>query len=297
MENTLEVNDQQLMIKEYDNKRVVTMWDIAKAHGVDTRNIRNNFKNNSKYLVEGEDYYLLEKREDFVVNLIHKEDLKRNAVSRAKNIPIFTETGYLMMVKPMQDELSWEVQRKLVNSYFKVSDYLNKQNITIEPSKLNSPLQKLEDVNKTIEQIDSMLTQMRASNTERMKVINSLLLSAGIVIPQIDVKNVQGRKDKSGFITLEELASRIGLYTEDWKPNLEAIMVCLNHIEMELSDVNVVLRFNSNNNGYWFSVRFNPLLQDKIENYLRNENYPYHLEVEYENGNVTRIATLYRKAV
>ncbi|MBU5227811.1 ORF6N domain-containing protein [Clostridium senegalense] len=297
MNKTLTVNDQQLIIKEYDNKRVVTMWDIAKVHGVLTQNIRDNLRNNQKYLIEGEDYYLLNKRDEFVHDLIVKEDLKKNAVSRAKDIPIFTETGYLMMVKPMQDELSWEVQRKLVNSYFKVSDCLKKQNITIEPLKPNSPLQKLEDVNKTIDYMDSMLTKMQVSNTERMKVINSLLLSAGIVIPQIDVKNVQGRKDKSGFITLEELAIRIGLYTEDWKPNLEAIMVCLNHIEMELSDVNVVLRFNSNNNGYWFSVRFNPLLQDKIEIYLRNENYPYHLEVEYENGNVTRITTLYRKAV
>lgn len=297
MNNTITINDQQLMIKEYDNKRVVTMWDIAKAHNVPQKNVRDNFKNNQKYLVEGEDYYLLKKASDFAHDLIVSNDVSRKAISASKNIPIFTETGYLMMVKPMQDELSWEIQRTLVKSYFKASECVKKQNITIEPVKPTSQLQKLEDVNKTIEHMDSMLSKMKVSNTERMKVMNSLLLSAGIVIPQIDVKDVQGRRDKSGFITLEELASRIGLYTEDWKPNLEAIMVCLNHIEMELSDVNVVLRVNSNNDGYWFSVRFNPLLQDKIENYLRNENYPYHLEVEYENGNVTRIATLYRKAV
>lgn len=31
-----------------------------------------------------------------------------------------TEQGYLMLVKPFSDDLSWEVQRQLVNGYFKV---------------------------------------------------------------------------------------------------------------------------------------------------------------------------------
>jgi DNA-binding XRE family transcriptional regulator len=33
----------------------------------------------------------------------------------------FTESGYLMLVKSLTDDLSWEVQRLLVNSYFRAN--------------------------------------------------------------------------------------------------------------------------------------------------------------------------------
>ncbi|WP_051539795.1 ORF6N domain-containing protein [Clostridium ihumii] len=273
MSNTLTVNDQQLMIKEYDGKRVVTMWDIAKAHGVDTKNIRKNFKSNSKYLIEGEDYYILDKTNEFAHTLSASNDVSRKAISASKNIPIFTETGYLMMVKPMQDELSWEVQRTLVKSYFKASECVKKQNITIEPVQTTNQFQKLEDVNRTIEHMDSMLSKMSVSNTERMKVVNSLLMSAGITIPQIDVKVSQEKKDKSRFISLEELAVNIGFFTERFKPNIEGIMFCLNHIQMELSDMDIALKTSLNNNGYWFSIKFNPALQEQIEDFLKTKKY------------------------
>ncbi|HNQ43870.1 MAG TPA: hypothetical protein PKI59_05545 [Candidatus Cloacimonadota bacterium] len=33
----------------------------------------------------------------------------------------FTESGYLMLVKSLTDDLSWAVQRELVNSYFRAN--------------------------------------------------------------------------------------------------------------------------------------------------------------------------------
>lgn len=42
--------------------------------------------------------------------------------SNAKEIILITEQGYLMLVKSLTDDLAWEVQRKLVKSYFKAAD-------------------------------------------------------------------------------------------------------------------------------------------------------------------------------
>lgn len=58
----------------------------------------------------GEDYFVCETYEA-------KELF---GISAPNGIALMTEQGYLMLVKPFSDDLSWEVQRQLVNGYFKV---------------------------------------------------------------------------------------------------------------------------------------------------------------------------------
>lgn len=290
MENTLQINDQQLMIKEYNNQRVVTMWDIANLHGVDSRNIRMNFKNNSKYLVEGEDYYLLDKRNNFVVNLIDKEDLKRNAVSRAKDIPVFTETGYLMITKPMTDELSWQVQRLLIKSYFKVQE-VYKSEVALTKSEEPKQLQNLSDINKTIELVNSMLPKTRISNNDRMKIASDLLEQAGVKLPQVKMLD---SSNKVNYITLNELADRVGIYREDGAPSSEAAMACICQVGANLADLNLNLRINEDNDSCWFIIKFNPFLADRISEYLESKNYPPFIEMKEVKGSILRIPIKYR---
>lgn len=38
------------------------------------------------------------------------------------DVTLITESGYLMLVKSFTEDLAWEVQQKLVNSYFKAAD-------------------------------------------------------------------------------------------------------------------------------------------------------------------------------
>ena len=40
--------------------------------------------------------------------------------NNVKEIILFTESGYLMLVKTFDDELSWKIQRQLIKSYFKL---------------------------------------------------------------------------------------------------------------------------------------------------------------------------------
>ena len=52
-----------------------------------------------------------------------------------KGITVLTESGYLMIVKTFTDDLSWKVQRQLVNTYFKVKEQ-EKPVLQAEPMEL-----------------------------------------------------------------------------------------------------------------------------------------------------------------
>ncbi len=289
MENSLQVNDQQLMIKEYNNQRVVTMWDIANLHGVDTKNIRKNFASNRKYLLEGEDYFVLEKTSEFAHTLSASKEVSKKAIAASKDIPVFTETGYLMMTKPMTDELSWQVQRILIKSYFKVQE-LCKSEVALTKSEEPKQLQNLSDINKTIELINSMLPKTRVSNNDRVKIASDLLSQAGVTLPSVKMLE---STNKVNYITLNELADRIGIYREDGTASAEGAMACFCIIGANLEDMNLTMRIGDND-SCWFTIKFNPFLVDRISDYLESKSYPSFIEMKEVKGNILRIPVRYR---
>lgn len=124
MENTLEVNDQEIMIKEYKGQRVVTHWNIAKVHGTTTTHIRNSFDRTKKHMIKNVDYFLVAKDSEFVHTNCMNKEVSKKALNASKDIPLFTESGYLMITKSLTDDKSWAVQRTLVNCYFKVKEQI-----------------------------------------------------------------------------------------------------------------------------------------------------------------------------
>ncbi len=118
MENLITICNEEISIKEYNGQRVVTLWDIARLHGRETEEVRKTFERNKKYLIDKEDYFILEKQSEFARTLSRSKEVSIQALNASKNIPVFTESGYLMMTKPMQDELSWQVQKATCKRVF-----------------------------------------------------------------------------------------------------------------------------------------------------------------------------------
>lgn len=286
MNSTLTVNNQELMIKEFNEIRVVHMWDIAKLHGTTVKHIRMNFENNKNHLIENEDYFFLDKEDNLLVNLIDQSDISRHAVYRSKNIPVFTESGYLMMTKPMTDEISWNVQRQLVNCYFKVREVVKE---AVE-KEVKPELKSLADVNKTIELLSGMYDSMKVPNEDKLKTIKALLETAGLSIPEVEVPK---EIDKSNYISIEEIAKRAGLYDKYSRLNVEAVAIAMKAIGMTPSDYHVVISTNSQNDVI-YSVYYTPKLVIKISDYLRKENYPQFLERELLNGDIKRTLVVYK---
>lgn len=58
--NEILINNQNVRIKEYEGKRVITFKDIDMVHDRPEGTARRNFNTNKKYFIEGEDFYILD---------------------------------------------------------------------------------------------------------------------------------------------------------------------------------------------------------------------------------------------
>lgn len=107
--STIQINQQAVAVKEYRGQRVVTFKDIDQCHGRPEGTAKRNFISNKQHLVEGTDFFQIQKDE--------KRTLGLEVPNRG--ITAITESGYLMLVKSFTDDLAWTVQRQLVNTYFR----------------------------------------------------------------------------------------------------------------------------------------------------------------------------------
>ena len=112
MNRLVEINGHEIEIKEYKGQRVVTFKDIDTVHERPEGTARKRFNDNRKHLVEGEDFFKISPSE-FRTALNMEMDARQQ-----NDITLITETGYLMLVKSLSDDLAWDVQRKLVKAYF-----------------------------------------------------------------------------------------------------------------------------------------------------------------------------------
>ena len=120
--NTIEVNGYDMPIKEFQGKRVVTLKDIDLCHERPDGTARRNFNQNKQHLIEGTDYFIIE----LTTNEIRTQfGAGKNA---GRTITVVTESGYLMLVKSFTDDLAWDVQRQLVNAYFRVEKVMTENN-------------------------------------------------------------------------------------------------------------------------------------------------------------------------
>ncbi len=113
MTNLILVNNKEIHLKEYRGERVVTFKEVDLIHERVAGTAGRNFRENKKYFIEDEDYFF-----------IKPSDIKNNEIRRSEinnsGTYLITESGYLMLVKSLTDDLAWTVQRELIDNYFRV---------------------------------------------------------------------------------------------------------------------------------------------------------------------------------
>lgn len=120
--NNITISNRSIERKIYNNQPVVTFKDIDLVHQRVEGTARRNFYQNQKHFIENEDYFEIS-RKDYCTKFVH---LSRMGNPQSK-IQLFTESGYLMLVKSFTDDLAWEVQRQLVKSYFRLKEVKHNQ--------------------------------------------------------------------------------------------------------------------------------------------------------------------------
>lgn len=99
-------------IKIWNNERVVTFKDIDIVHERPDGTSRTAFNRNRKRFIINEDYFVCQTH----------EAQETFGISAPNGLILLTEMGYLMIVKTFTDDKSWEVQRALVNGYFRAKN-------------------------------------------------------------------------------------------------------------------------------------------------------------------------------
>lgn len=153
----VKINNADLLVKEINGQRVVTFKDIDMLHERVEGTAKRNFADNKKRFIENVDYFELSKNDvgtDFV--LTYGFDKK------APKGLLITESGYLMLVKSLQDDLAWKVQRELVNNYFRVKEVVQ----ALNTSKLSKELQAILMLDEKTVEMDNRITTLE----ERMTI-------------------------------------------------------------------------------------------------------------------------------
>ncbi|HGJ5877961.1 MAG TPA: ORF6N domain-containing protein [Arsenophonus nasoniae] len=113
MRNFVAIHNRAMPVVEYQGKRVVTFAMIDKAHDRPKGTARQTFNRHRSRFVEGKDFF------DVTSSVKHTMWLKDVFPKRTARGLLITERGYLLIVKPFNDSLSWDVQNEMIDSYFR----------------------------------------------------------------------------------------------------------------------------------------------------------------------------------
>lgn len=185
MNNKMIILNEEIEIKEYKGERVITAWDIARLHGRDVREITQNFNYVKEKMILNEDYFIISKE-----NISESKILIQNFIpNNVKEIILFTESGYLLLAKTFTDEKSWNIQRQLVKSYFKLKELKEKVEAgEIEIKKVNSEIQSNNNQLEQLKSIENIITAYKnaESKPEKLMIIEM-------------VAQMTGNKNKFGY--------------------------------------------------------------------------------------------------
>ena len=183
--NLIAIADKEIELKEYNGERIVTAWDIAKLHERDVKVINQQMRNNINKFIENEDYFIISR------NNIPKSislTLENNAPN-LKEIILYTESGYLLLTKTFTDERSWNIQRQLVKSYFKLKELKEKVEAgeieikqKINNERKDIPVTERERIeNHKLDNMVKLIEMFRSSESkpEKLMIIEALSEATG----------------------------------------------------------------------------------------------------------------------
>ncbi len=105
-------NGVDVQVIEYQGHRVLTLEQICEIHGRSESSAKNNYTRNKKHFSDNEDFFLVGRTQIL-------SELPEGVFSKfAPNGLLFTESGYMKLVKSFTDDYSWDIQKTLINTYF-----------------------------------------------------------------------------------------------------------------------------------------------------------------------------------
>lgn len=189
------INGHTIEAKEYNGKRVITFKDIDEVHERKSGTARKRFNDNKQWFVEGEDYFRISA--SVFRTLIGEMNEKHQT-----DVVLVTESGYLMIIKSFHDDLSWQLQRILVNSYFKAKEMQSENYDDLSPM-LRMFIQQERQMKAMQTEIADTKAQLEITQTENQKHserLNTIDGKINAVSDAIKLDSTSWRKEVSSVI-------------------------------------------------------------------------------------------------
>ena len=165
----INIVNKDLTIKEFNGQRVVTFKDIDMLHERVEGTAGRNFRENKKHFVEKEDYYFIKPSD------IQNDEIRRSEINNAGTY-LITESGYLMLVKSLTDDLAWKVQRELVNKYFRVKQQeLNTTQLSPELQMFNSIFNAVAKVELSAKELKQEVQAIKEHSQEELQNMRDVI--------------------------------------------------------------------------------------------------------------------------
>lgn len=111
--NQITIHNTSMPIVEYRGQRVVTLAMIDQVHERPEGTAGRNFREHRDRFVLERDYF------EITGDEIRRQSMQAVFPLRTPKGILLTERGYMMLTKPFNDDLAWEVQSRLVDEYFR----------------------------------------------------------------------------------------------------------------------------------------------------------------------------------
>lgn len=151
----ISVQLKQLPAVEFHGQCVVTFAMIDEAHRRPTGTAKAAFNRNRRRFIEAVDTYLIDYSEK---NVLHPFGIR----VPTRGLRVLTESGYLLLTKPFDDDLSWQVQRELVRAYFRRPEVVTFHHVVL-PSLQELAAMPVTDAQNTVTRAGKQSKQLHGS--------------------------------------------------------------------------------------------------------------------------------------
>jgi len=166
----ISINGSEIKSVEYKEQRVVTFKMVDELHQRVSGTARKAFNRNKDKFILEKDYFFV-KPEDVGASFKGTSEINNSGTY------LLTERGYLKLVKPFGDELSWQVQDMLVDCYFKLKevakDFSNNEMILRMLAQSNEVIKQNNENQKALTQLIKNLDK-KLSTLETKENVKSL---------------------------------------------------------------------------------------------------------------------------
>ncbi|EBR5508706.1 ORF6N domain-containing protein [Salmonella enterica] len=113
MTKAISVHNSRIPLVEYQGQRVVTFAMVDKAHQRPEGTAKAAFNRNRHRFIEDRHFFAL------TGYVLRTQSFSSIFPARTRKGILITEMGYMLLVKPFNDDLSWKIQEELITAYFR----------------------------------------------------------------------------------------------------------------------------------------------------------------------------------